>query len=462
MLTSKDPAVQLLLDRAELHDLQMTYSKAVDSRDWDLLRTVWVEQDFHARYREDFTTIEGVAKMISGVARFHTTYHFMGNQMLEVTGNEATTKTFAMLTHHFTVDGRENEFNVLRGKYLDKLRRVDGHWRIYDRNAPPDWTYVGVTKASSSDPAVRLLLDRAEIRDVAMQYALGIELGDWDRVRRCLAPDLVVNQDNGMTKTTADQYVDALRSATERYDFNRHFLGSHLVAVSGDEAEMACYAMVTHSRDDKLTGEKHEWTDPSVRYVNKLVRTGGRWVISEWGAELGDGKAATSLPTSQDPAVQHLLDRAAIGDVIARLSHGVDDRNDDLVRSCFAPKFQATLNGKSLTDLDELIGHIKSTVEDYDTTTHFLGNQLIDIRGDEAAVDTYSYVTHRDSPGTPFSDWTKGGMRYVDKLVRSGDRWLIRERTTTTNQTDIDGHTIRAFPAYGLAKPLQESVSDLP
>ena len=141
----------------------------------------------------------------------------------------------------------------------------------------------------------------------------------------------------------------------------------------------------------------------------------------------------------------------------SRESYGVDRRDYDLVGSCLTPKFQATLGDKSFTNVDDLTAHIRSTVEGYDTTTHFLGNQLIDLHGDEAEVDTYCYVTHRDSADTPSSEWAKGGMRYVDKLIRTGDRWLIAERATATNRTEIEGHSIRYFPAYGLAKPLGKS-----
>ena len=41
------------------------------------------------------------------------------------------------------------------------------------------------------DPAVQLLVDRAEIRDVMMRYSAGVDRRDFDLVTSCFTPDVV-------------------------------------------------------------------------------------------------------------------------------------------------------------------------------------------------------------------------------------------------------------------------------
>ncbi len=457
MMKSTDSAVQLLLDRAELHDLQTKYAQCVDERNWEQLKSVFLKEGLRARYREEFTDAEGVVKMISGVARFHTTYHFMGNRIVEVFGDEATSKTNAQLTHHFTIDKLEYQFNPVGGSYgyIDKLRRTgpNGEWQVYDRGDRPDWTYVGVTKVASQDPAVRYLLDRAEIQDVLLQFGLGMELRDWKRVAACFAPEIRVEERGHAYTTTNAAYTESLKSV-EKYEFVKHLLANHLIELHGDTAEMDSYGLLTYARKWTLTGAPQQWSDPGVRYSDTFVRRNGRWVIGSHRLKEGTMGRGAPPPSSKDPAVQYLLDRAEIADAVHRFEVGVDRRDYDLVRNACAPKITVHALGKTFTTADELIGFMRGRVEEFWQTTHFMGNQLITVQGNEAMADTYCYLMHRDSPETPWSDWAKGGRRFKDKFVKSNGRWLLTERSMVTNRTTVPEHSIRSFPAMGLGKPL--------
>src|SRR5437868_333329 len=95
MASTLDPAVRLLLDRAEIHDVIMRYAAGVDRRDFELVR---------ACFTPDVTgwssDRETMMERIRGVRVFEMTMHMMGNQLIEVRDDEASLHNYAMLTHH--------------------------------------------------------------------------------------------------------------------------------------------------------------------------------------------------------------------------------------------------------------------------------------------------------------------------------------------------------------------------
>ena len=126
---------------------------------------------------------------IRGVGHFHTTMHMMGNQFVEVDGDRGSVDSYAMLTHHR--DGRDGEvlkLDVSGSRYVERVERRDDRWTITRRGGDPTWAPVGVTGLTTDDPTVQWLLDRAEIHDLLMHYALGVDQRDYDRIRRCFAP----------------------------------------------------------------------------------------------------------------------------------------------------------------------------------------------------------------------------------------------------------------------------------
>lgn len=450
---ARAPAVQLLLDRAKVHDLQMTYARAVDRRDWDLLRTVFAK-DVVARYGPAFSNgarktadvfhdREGVVKYITGVAHFTMTYHFMGNNFIEVTGDQATMKTFAMLNHHLVVNDQPHQYNVIQARYIDKLRREGDGWVIYDRGGEPDWNYTGVTKVTTTDPAVQLLLDRAELRDLHQQYLLGIDLKRPETLTACFASDFCVSYGPQLVFTEHDKLGDFIRR-TRRWQFTLHFMGKQLVELEGDTARMESATMITHLNPSPLTGAPYQHTSPTARYVDTLKRINGRWLISVRGE--GHGAATGQTPfvaSSTDPEVQWLLDRQQIADTITRHAWAMDRRDYEGVRKTLAPGFRYEHGDRRIAHTDAFLADMKATLEQAHSHGHFLGNQLIDLKGDAAEVETYCYVTHRESAGSPWSDWATGGRRYVDTLVRSGTQWLLVERRVLTNQMPPEKILIR-------------------
>ena len=127
---------------------------------------------------------------------------------------------------------------------------------------------------------------------------------------------------------------------------------------------------------------------------------------------------------SRDAAVQALLDKEAIREVLRCYAYAVDQRDLDTVASCFLPnaEYQGSLGtghiGEALVAMRERIARYRSTM-------HLLANQHIDLHHDTATSNTYSIIYHRfmDEPCN-----LTVGVRYEDALVRTNDVWRIARR----------------------------------
>ena len=86
------------------------------------------------------------------------------------------------------------------------------------------------------------------------------------------------------------------------------------------------------------------------------------------------------------------------------------------------------------------------TLQRFETTMHFLGNVLIELDGDAAAVETYCVAYHR-LVGQDVD--SIAGLRYVDRLERRDDVWRIADRQIVVEWNRIDDVTSLGFgPEY--------------
>ena len=129
------------------------------------------------------------------------------------------------------------------------------------------------------------------------------------------------------------------------------------------------------------------------------------------------------MTLATDAGLRLLLDRAAIQDVLLRYARGVDRRDFELVASCFTPdaSYEGALARGCIADA---LAALRGQTSRYETTMHFLGNQVIELAGDGARSETYALAFHRLREGGMLTV----AIRYVDELVRHGEHWLIRAR----------------------------------
>jgi hypothetical protein len=119
-----------------------------------------------------------------------------------------------------------------------------------------------------------------------------------------------------------------------------------------------------------------------------------------------------------------LADRAAIRDVLLRYARGVDRRDLALVRSLFTA--DCAYEGQLASGtIEAALAALRTRLDRYAVTMHFMGNQEIALDGDGARSDTLCLAYHRTAE--PPADLVTA-VRYLDDLVYTPGGWLIRRR----------------------------------
>lgn len=136
-----DERLAALLDREEIRRVIMDFARAVDRRDWDLLRSC-----FHADARDDHGVFAGDADeyvdwVAANLSKFaERTMHFIGNVTVDLEGPAAAlSESYVVGYHRYTrEDGTRAEW-IAAGRYLDRFEKRDGAWKIAARQLVWEW-----------------------------------------------------------------------------------------------------------------------------------------------------------------------------------------------------------------------------------------------------------------------------------------------------------------------------------
>jgi hypothetical protein len=138
-----EEAVQRLLDEAAIKKVHIRYCRAVDRRDWELLRSCYHPDaiDDHGEFEGGYVGgIDGfIEYCIEGTPHFLSTSHFTGNQLVEVDGDRAWAEHYARAYHRIAgKDGEPDRDEVANVRYVDKMERRNGEWRFLHRTVIVD------------------------------------------------------------------------------------------------------------------------------------------------------------------------------------------------------------------------------------------------------------------------------------------------------------------------------------
>jgi hypothetical protein len=138
--------IQRLIDRAAIHDLLMRYFRGIDSADREQVRGCFTD-DVRADY-DGRTFVDGIDALMDAFLAFRNrasgqwiaTTHFMGNlSFLRLDDDSAETEAYA-IAFLVTPGTPANRLAMRSLRYLDRLRKTAGTWRICDRVHTLDWS----------------------------------------------------------------------------------------------------------------------------------------------------------------------------------------------------------------------------------------------------------------------------------------------------------------------------------
>jgi hypothetical protein len=139
-------------------------------------------------------------------------------------------------------------------------------------------------------------------------------------------------------------------------------------------------------------------------------------------------------------ALQHLLDREAVVDVVVRYATGVDRRDWTLYASCFTDPCEFDFSGwrgepPMVMSPTQWTAKVRATNGNFDATQHLSTNHVVSFPGrDDATCVSNMHAQHWFSAarlnelGHPTDEprWCTLGGFYTNSLVRTGDGWRIR------------------------------------
>lgn len=137
---SIDPkALATLIAKEEIRDLVLLYSRGVDRKDAELLKTLYTKDgtDDHGKhYNGD---AEGYVRFLEkSFPYLPYSGHHVCNHLISVDGDEGEGEVYA-LAYHLIPDGKggmAEDFMLVR--YIDRYRKEDGRWKFASRTVAFD------------------------------------------------------------------------------------------------------------------------------------------------------------------------------------------------------------------------------------------------------------------------------------------------------------------------------------
>ncbi len=437
-----DPAVQLLLDRLAIEDLFHSYAASVDRRDFAGVAACFAPDVCGPFGGEERRNRGELVEFISGVAFFHTTMHMLGNTLVEVNGDTAQLDTDAMIKHRATLeDGADYQLNMSGTRYGERLERRGGNWCITERQVPPVWAPTGVLRVTSRDPALRWLLDRAEIHDLLARYAVGVDERDYALVRACFAEKFEANY-LGNEFDEIEALIGFVRGV-EQLGWTRHFLGRMLLELRADSATSETLALISHrpKDDPQAAGDRKRSRERMGvgRYHDEWVRERGRWRVRSrrHGVESAPLRPEAPRLETSDPALRYLLDRAAISDLVVAFGAGLDRGDRDLLAACVTSDLRVELPDGASPSREAFLDAPSEELRAGQRTHHYVGNQLVRFDDDGAWVETYLYLSQQAAEGR-YSAWHENALRWEQRLVRDAGAWRIAAHRVRNNRVEAD------------------------
>ena len=135
------PELQILLDRQAIGDVLISYCRAVDRADLDLLRSC-----YHPDATEDHggTFAGSASDYIDGLApilpRGGTMTHTTTNLLIELDGDRARVESHILAFARLKKDGEK--FDTLSlARAVDLFEKRDGRWKIAARHMVWEWNH---------------------------------------------------------------------------------------------------------------------------------------------------------------------------------------------------------------------------------------------------------------------------------------------------------------------------------
>jgi hypothetical protein len=130
--------LKAFLDREKIRECIVRLARGEDRRYADLIRNCWWPdaQFDYGVHNGDFAAY--LAWVVPGSDAIKNTQHVLGQSFVELEGDAARAETHAV-SYHRVDYGTEERDTCIGGRYLDRMEKRNGEWRIANRLMLYDW-----------------------------------------------------------------------------------------------------------------------------------------------------------------------------------------------------------------------------------------------------------------------------------------------------------------------------------
>ncbi|MCX5042348.1 nuclear transport factor 2 family protein [Aldersonia sp. NBC_00410] len=123
--------------------------------------------------------------------------------------------------------------------------------------------------------------DQAQIAEVLIRYATGIDQRDWDLFRTCWTADAVADYGAIGQFSGIDALTDFMFASHDAMGDTHHRLSNFVIDVGvGGDADKATARSYVHAILIATPGDSGSWIDAVGHYDDVLIRTSDGWRIS--------------------------------------------------------------------------------------------------------------------------------------------------------------------------------------
>jgi ketosteroid isomerase-like protein len=149
-----------------------------------------------------------------------------------------------------------------------------------------------------------------------------------------------------------------------------------------------------------------------------------------------------------DRAIQQLIDREAIRDLVLCYSRAIDRKDIELLRDLYTEDATDSHGDSFDGSAADFCQFIEASAPHMQYSGHHACNHMISTEGDEGNGEVYAlcyhYIPDQANPGKWLEDFMC--VRYIDNYRRCRDgKWRFSKRVVT-----YDFHTVRPFEGSGL------------
>ena len=150
-----EKSIKELIDKQAIYEVLCTYCRGVDRCDTDIVRSVYHEDSYddHGYWKgagQDFADF-----VVNRVWKANlATTHSITNVMIDFCENDVARCESQVMATLVRRDTDPVVADVMGGRYVDRLSKRDGVWKIEERTVVLDWTRVETWHAGEAPVAI--------------------------------------------------------------------------------------------------------------------------------------------------------------------------------------------------------------------------------------------------------------------------------------------------------------------